>query len=199
MRADDPSIAEPSRALRLRHATAAAHAALDQALMDRASFRSRAGYAAFLRMQHRFHRDIDALYLAPTLQGWLPGLAQRRRLAVIAQDLADLGLTPELAEPPRFAPGETGSDAGALGWLYVAEGSRLGGAVLRKLVAEIGLSDTFGARHLAPAQSGPAAHWRRFVAQLDAAPLDAAGEAAAIAGARDAFAHVAALAQAETA
>jgi heme oxygenase len=66
--------------------------------------------------------------------------------------------------------------------------------VLRKLVARIGLSDTFGARHLAPAQEGPAAHWRAFVEVLDALPLSPEEETQAIAGARAAFAHVAALA-----
>lgn|GEM_PF-5496505 len=57
------------------------------------------------------------------------------------------------------------------------------------------LSDTFGARHLAPAQEGPAAHWRAFVEVLDALPLSPEEESQAIAGARAAFAHVAALAQ----
>jgi hypothetical protein len=59
--------------------------------------------------------------------------------------------------------------------------------VLRKLVSRIGLSDTFGARHLAPAAAGPAAHWRDFTTALDAVALDEAGENQAIAGAQAAF------------
>lgn len=187
---------EPSRARRLREATHDAHVALDQALMDRDSFRSREGYEPFLAMQFAFHRDIDALYTDPALQALLPGLAERRRLPLLALDVADLDLVADTLRKPLFAPGEAVDPATALGWLYVAEGSNLGAAVLRKLVSAIGLSDEFGARHLAPADDGPAAHWRRFVAALDAAPLDAAGEDRAIAGARAAFAHVAGLADA---
>lgn len=181
----------PSRVQRLRDATHEAHATLDKALMDRDSFASLAGYAPFLTMQHAFHRDIDALYADRALGAAFPGLAARRRLPLLEQDLADLGLTPVPAAPAFDGPVPF---ATALGWLYVAEGSNLGAAVLRKLVARIGLSDTFGARHLAPAQEGPAAHWRAFVEVLDALPLSSEEEAQAIAGARAAFAHVAALA-----
>jgi len=66
----------------------------------------------------------------------------------------------------------------------------MGAALLRKAVARLGLSDEFGARHLAPAAAGPAAHWRDFTAALDAAELDEAGEQRAVQGARDAFTRV---------
>jgi heme oxygenase len=181
----------PGRALRLREATRDVHAALDAALMARESFASREGYAPFLVMQLGFHRAVAPLYDDPALQAVLPGLATRERLTLLERDITDLGLPLPAAEavPPPLGLGE------ALGWLYVAEGSNLGAAVLRKLVAQIGLSDTFGARHLAPAEEGPAAHWRTFTAAFDAVPLDEAGEAAAVAGARDAFAYVAQLAR----
>lgn len=180
----------PGRALRLREATRDVHAALDAALMARESFASRAGYAQFLAMQLGFHRAVAPLYAEPALQALLPGLSARSRLTLVEQDMADLGV-PLPPHPPMLP---VACHAAALGWLYVAEGSNLGGAVLRKLVARIGLSDTFGARHLAPAADGPAAQWRAFTEGLDAVPLDPAGETATVAGARDAFAHVARLA-----
>jgi heme oxygenase len=188
------TLIESSRSQRLRDATHDAHERLDQSLMARDSFRSRAGYVPFLTMQFAFHRDIAALYADPRLEVWLPGLAARSRLALLEQDMADLGVAAPVARPPLFTPTTLPSPATALGWLYVAEGSNLGAALLRKMVAGIGLSDSHGARHLAPAAEGPAAHWRRFVAVLDTAPLDQAEEDAAIAGARAAFAHVAGLA-----
>ncbi|WP_204320942.1 biliverdin-producing heme oxygenase, partial [Enterobacter hormaechei] len=52
------------------------------------------------------------------------------------------------------------------------------------------LSDTHGARHLAPAPEGPAAHWRTFTAALDAVTLSDAEEAQVVAGAKAAFAQV---------
>jgi hypothetical protein len=96
-------------------------------------------------MQWGFHQTVAPLYADPALQALLPGLATRARLALVEQDMADLGLPLPAAAAPHPVAGE----ATALGWLYVAEGSSLGAAVLRKLVARIGLSDTFGARHLA--------------------------------------------------
>lgn len=181
----------PARALRLRQATRDVHAALDAALMARESFASREGYAQFLAMQLAFHRAVAPLHADLALQALLPGLAARARLALVEQDMGDLGLALPAPDP---LPAISGMPP-ALGWLYVAEGSNLGAAVLRKLVARIGLSDTFGARHLAPAAGGPAAQWRAFTEALDAIPLDAAQEASAVAGARDAFAHVARLAR----
>ncbi|GHC86854.1 biliverdin-producing heme oxygenase [Novosphingobium pokkalii] len=186
-----PTQPDPSRTGRLREATRDVHAALDAALMERESFASRAGYAQFLAMQRGFHQTVAPLYADPALQALLPGLATRARLALVEQDMADLGLPLPAAAAPQPVSGE----AAALGWLYVAEGSSLGAAVLRKLVSRIGLSDTFGARHLAPAAAGPAAHWRDFTTALDAVALDEAGENQAIAGAQAAFSHVAALAE----
>ncbi|NWM49713.1 biliverdin-producing heme oxygenase, partial [Escherichia coli] len=85
-------------------------------------------------------------------------------------DLADLGRGLPATEHPAFIPGAVKIPA-ALGWLYVAEGSSMGAALLRKAAAKLDLSDTHGARHLAPAPEGPAAHWRTFTAALDAVTL----------------------------
>jgi heme oxygenase (biliverdin-IX-beta and delta-forming) len=185
-----PQAEDTSRARRLRAATHDAHERLDGSITAVATFASVAGYARFATMQYLFHRDIDALYHDAALQALLPDLPGRRRTALIEQDLKDLGVTPPTGEAPRFALGQPVDLATALGWLYVAEGSNLGASLLRKEVARIGLSDTHGARHLAPAAEGPAAHWRGFTAALDAAPLDAAGDDRAAEGARAAFARV---------
>ncbi|WP_288806334.1 biliverdin-producing heme oxygenase [uncultured Novosphingobium sp.] len=75
-------------------------------------------------------------------------------------------------------------------------GRTWGAALLRKEVARIGLSDHHGARHLAPAPEGPAAHWRAFVAELNAAELTPEEEQRAVAGARAAFERVRSLADA---
>ena len=65
--------------------------------------------------------------------------------------------------------------------------------MLRKEAAKLGLSDDFGARHLAGHPEGRAAHWRAFVAALDAGVLNAEEEKKATAGAEAAFARVRAL------
>jgi heme oxygenase (biliverdin-IX-beta and delta-forming) len=180
-----------SRAKRLKAATHATHDRLDLKVMDAAPFATREGYARFLRMQWAFHAEIAGLYGDARLQVLLPGLAGRQRLALIGVDLADLGQAlPEQAEPPRFPVGAGVSLPEALGWLYVAEGSNIGAALLRKEAAKLGMSDDLGARHLAPGPGGPAAHWRDFTGALDAVALGEPQEERVLAGAQEAFARV---------
>ncbi len=175
---------------RLKTLTHATHDRLDKSIMTAASFASVEGYARFVAVQYLFHRDIDALYDDAGLQALLPGLAERRRLGLVATDLTDLGAALPQGDAPAFAADAPVDLATALGWLYVAEGSNMGAALLRKEAAKLGLSDAHGARHLAPAPEGPAAHWRAFTAALDAVSLTDEEEARAVAGANAAFARV---------
>lgn len=173
---------------RLKAETRVVHERIDASVMEQASFATIEGYGRFLRMQWRFHRDIDPLYCDPALVALLPDVPGRRRLELIAADLNDLGLfLPKDEEPASPLSGDVPT---ALGWLYVAEGSNLGAALLRKEAAKLGLSDEHGARHLAPAKEGPAAHWRAFTTALDAVDFDADAQALAIMGASQAFARV---------
>lgn len=180
---------------RLKGLTHETHDKLDKSIMTAASFDSVEGYARFAGVQYLFHRDIHALYDDPSLQALLPGLADRRRMDLIFADLQDLDATLPEGGDPAFAAGSIDAPT-ALGWLYVAEGSNMGAALLRKEAAKIGLSDTHGARHLAPSAEGPAAHWRAFTAALDAVVLTEEEEARAVAGANAAFARVQAYADA---
>ena len=141
-------------------------------------------------MQYLFHRDLDALFYDARLDALLPDLIGRRRLAMVEQDLADLGVTVPEAGAPIFAKGGEPDLAEALGWLYVVEGSNLGAAFLLKDAVKLGLDETFGARHLAGAPEGRGLHWRTFTAALDAVELDDAAEMRAVAGAEAAFRRV---------
>ncbi|MEO9599388.1 biliverdin-producing heme oxygenase [Parasphingorhabdus sp.] len=182
---------EASRAKRLKALTHEVHDKLDKSVMEASSFDDLQGYGRFAQMQWAFHRDIDALYDNERLQAVLPGLQDRRRLALIGLDLVDLGLAPPVVESrPIFATKEVVSLPAALGWLYVAEGSNMGAALLRKQAAKLGLSDIHGARHLAPTAAGPAAHWRDFTAALDAPCFTDEEERSVVRGARSAFARV---------
>ncbi len=173
---------------RLKAATRETHDRLDQRIMAGDIFANTDNFARFLRVQARFHADIAALYDKPELSALIPDLDERRRLTLIAQDLADLGAP---------APAHVGKLDGntplpeALGWLYVAEGSNVGGAVLFKLASkQLGLSAEHGARHLASHPDGAARHWRAFTQALNEAGLDETSEAHIIAAANQAFATV---------
>ncbi|MEE7559545.1 biliverdin-producing heme oxygenase, partial [Xanthomonas sp. Kuri4-2] len=138
--------ADTSRSQRLKAATHDAHERLDRRIMAAQPFASREHYARFVQAQYRFHCDLEPVYANPVLASVVPELAQRRRLPQIRADLADLGV-PLPAVPP-VAPAATAYDTqvSALGWLYVAEGSSLGAAILLKLALRLGLDEHFGAR-----------------------------------------------------
>lgn len=180
------TIAAPTRSQRLKAATSSTHDSLDKRIMSEDIFASRERFAKFVRVQYRFHRDIQALYATPLLRALLPDLEQRQRLQQIVADLGDLqqGIP---AETAAVIPDNIDLPQ-ALGWLYVAEGSNLGGTVLFKLARErLQLRADFGARHLAAHADGAARHWRSFTAALDAAPLAPEHEALVVEGARKAF------------
>lgn len=181
---------EASRAKRLKAATQEAHERLDTRIMAANPFESPARYGLFVKAQHRFHREIDALYSHPVLEAVLPDLAGRRRLDTIERDLADLGISPPNGVGTASVFDTRADVPTAFGWLYVAEGSNLGAAFLLKAARQLGLSEGFGARHLAGHPDGRGLHWRTFVSALDSLELDAAEEDRIVDGARGAFRYV---------
>ncbi|WP_187969260.1 biliverdin-producing heme oxygenase [Aquibium microcysteis] len=180
-----------ARARLLRAATGQSHSRLDQAITDKQPFRNVERYGRLLLMQHAFHRSIEPLYDDARLNVLLPGLRERRRLPMILLDMADLRVRqPDGGQYPAVANAAPADVATALGWLYVAEGSNLGAAVLLKEAAKLGLSERFGARHLADTADGRGRHWRIFTTALDAVHLTDGEEALVIAGAQAAFERV---------
>ncbi len=186
MTIDTKQTEDTGRAARLRLETRSTHERLDNSIMTLEPFASRVNYVRFLQIQHAFHAMIDPLYADPWFGRVLPDLSVRSRLAAIEADLADLDVMPAAASARAIGPIE------GLGWLYVAEGSNLGAAFLLKAAREaLGLSEDFGARHLAAHPDGRGLQWRRFTAALDALPLEHDGqETEVIEGARQAFAFV---------
>ena len=166
-----------NRAARLKETTHETHDRLDKSIMAHRPFESQARYGLFLKVQHQFHREIDELYSNPLLDKLLPDLAGRRRFGLIEQDLADLGIAaPSSETAPIFANSADVDLPTALGWLYVAEGSNLGAAFLLKAAQGLGLSETFGARHLAAAPEGRGLHWKTFTTALNGVSLTGSEE-----------------------
>lgn len=184
----DPDLSDMPRSLRLKAATRGSHDALDKRIMAGDIFGSRLRFARFLRVQYQFHSVVDALYASDELTTVLPDLDGRRRLQKIAQDLSDLGQP--LPPVPAISPLVGAPLPTALGWLYVAEGSHLGGAVLFKMAARLGLDAGFGARHLAAHPDGVARHWRQFTSALDTQALMPEQERQVIEAADEAFRSV---------
>ncbi len=182
-----PEAEEIGRTKRLKAATNTTHDRLDKTIMAADPFGSRDRYALFLKVQHDFHRVVDVFYTRYDMWKLIPDLAERRRLDLIRQDIADLGGKPPALRSPDYYLIDAPT---VLGWLYVAEGSNLGATFLLKEAAKLGLSETFGARHLAAAPEGRGKHWKTFTAALDAIELKSEEEERVIEGARQAFTRV---------
>ncbi|WP_043308768.1 biliverdin-producing heme oxygenase [Pseudomonas sp. ML96] len=180
------------RSQRLNQATHAPHARLDSTVKAQDPFSSRENFSPFVQAQYLFQSELQALYQNAELIATFPDLAARCRARQAEADLADLGAAVPAAV--EGAPANL-SRAEALGWLFVSEGSKLGAAFLIKRVAALGLTETFGARHLAEPEGGRAAGWKLFTHTLDALELSEEEDRAAEAGALAAFERFADLLQ----
>ena len=174
------------RSQRLNQVTHAPHAELDALVKAHAPFDSRESFARFVVAQYLFQAELQPLYNDPNLVAIVPDLAQRCRAQQALLDLADLGTqAPAALRGPLQAP----SLGEAMGWIFVSEGSKLGAAFLIKRAAALGLSDSFGARHLGEPLGGRAEGWKQFTRILDGLDLTAEEDAAAERGAVAAFAR----------
>lgn len=110
-----------------------------------------------------------------------PFLDPRRRMHLLAADLAVLGASPFAVDALPSCPVPLlGNAAAALGSLYVMEGSTLGGRIIERHVERrLGFDHLSGCSYFAGYGARTGAMWRAFLARLELAPLgDAAGIAA---------------------
>ncbi|QXI29756.1 biliverdin-producing heme oxygenase [Pseudomonas vanderleydeniana] len=172
------------RSQRLNQITNEPHSKLDQLVKAHAPFENQANFARFVVAQYLFQSELVALYNDPALIALVPDLPARCRAEAAKADLADLDT--EVPAPVAGAL-KNPSKAEALGWIFVSEGSKLGAAFLIKRAVGLGLSETFGARHLGEPAGGRAEGWKSFIKTLDGLAFSAEEEAAVEKGAIDAF------------
>lgn len=153
-------MAQPAILMKLRAATADAHAALeaDVDIFERA--RTPEGRLNLARAFHGLHAEVEG-----AAGPWLDEVAdldfsRRRRSPRIARDIEALG-----GSSAPVADGAAGSRGEALGLFYVAEGSSLGGRVVRDRLARDGVS-LDGLGFLDPYGPETGDQWRRFIAVL---------------------------------
>ena len=172
------------RSQRLNQITHEPHSKLDALVKAHAPFETQTNFARFVVAQYLFQSELVALYNDPELVALVGDLPARCRTEAAKADLADLDT--EVPAPVAGAVNNP-SKAEALGWLFVSEGSKLGAAFLIKRAMGLGLSETFGARHLGEPAGGRAQGWKTFVKTLDELELSADQEAELDKGAIDAF------------
>ncbi|MBC2658195.1 biliverdin-producing heme oxygenase [Pseudomonas sp. MSSRFD41] len=172
------------RSQRLNQITHEPHSKLDALVKAHAPFETQGAFARFVVAQYLFQSELVELYNDPELIAIVPDLAQRCRAEAAKADLADLDTD---VPAPVAGAVRNPSKAEALGWIFVSEGSKLGAAFLIKRAVGLGLSETFGARHLGEPAGGRAEGWKTFTRILDGLEFSAEEEAAAEKGALDAF------------
>lgn len=173
-----------SRSQRLNQITHEPHGKLDALVKAHAPFETPASFARFVVAQYLFQSELVTLYNEAQLTALMPDLPTRCRAQAAKADLADLD-TP--VPPPVAGAVKNPTQAEALGWLFVSEGSKLGAAFLIKRAVALGMSETFGARHLAEPAGGRAEGWKTFTRTLDGLAFTEQQEAEADKGALDAF------------
>lgn len=167
----------------LRRATRKAHDTLERDAGVEAALRSFADRPAMVEAFLRLHRAVEG-----ALRPWLQqvreaGFPAEPRSPMIFEDLRALGRSgvPDDAEPVIGSLGE------AFGWLYVAEGSMLGGRVMRKAMRRDGIALT-GLAFLDPHGEDTGPRWQGFLRTLESVGSSGQVREADVArGGRDAF------------
>ncbi|RHW17372.1 hypothetical protein D1610_10375 [Sphingomonas gilva] len=140
--------------LTLRSATAEHHDRVDK-VFSAAALDRREGYGQFLTAQagalFATERALDNGRAETVVPDW----PSRRRAELLRGDLIAFGLSP----PPPLDRLELNGDAALLGAIYVLEGSRLGGALLKRSVPA----------HFPTAflSGGNSLSWRRLLSIID--------------------------------
>lgn len=159
----------------LRTATRAAHDRVD-ALFSSLSLGQRGDYARFLLAQAAAFLPAEGALSDAGAAALIPDWDAMRRAPALRADLEALGLS---VPAPVGAIAYSGP-AEVLGGAYVLEGSRLGGAMLRRAVGE-----DLPRQFLDSVQ--PPGRWRAFVARLDRELYDSASIVAATGSATRTF------------
>lgn len=151
----------------------------------------RRGYARLLARLHGFHRPIEAAIArgleADPLGG---GLAGWRRVHLLRSDLIHLGLDDAAIDrlPSAAIPSDRVSRAMAMGFLYVVEGSALGGRQLaRNLDYLLPTEAKDGRSFLLAGTDRNHVRWRDVCAAIETCGTDKHARVQIVAAAVDAF------------
>jgi len=167
----------------LRTATADQHRRLEEGAGVESGLRDQHGRLEILARLHQLHAAVESVVAPWSGRMAIAGFALEPRSPLIAAGMRALGAPPPEPRTPR----PVGNLGEAIGWTYVADGSALGGRVMRRAMIADGI-DLTGLDFLDPHgdQTGP--RWRAFLAAMDrACAAGAARPADVVRGGKDAF------------
>jgi heme oxygenase (biliverdin-IX-beta and delta-forming) len=156
----------------LKSGTAAQHERVEALLALDGPPLTRARYATVVSELRALYAPLErALFArldADVPAGWrLPAFvpSDRRKLPLLDRDLAALSLGTPPDAPVAVLPAVATVPA-ALGALYVLEGATLGGRVIARRLADLGLAPATGAAYFAGYGDATGAMWRGYGAQV---------------------------------
>ncbi len=175
----------------LKNATAPLHRRLEGNLNLLAPSFSPADYLRLMKAFWGYYRPIEArISGVSALHDWLPDIAKRSKLPLLAADLQVLGVDYDaLDKLPICTVLPSCTDlAAALGCLYVLEGSTLGGQLIsRHFKMLLNLNAENGAAFFIGYGEQTGAMWQTFREVLMATTIDTVDEASMIHAACETF------------
>ena len=188
---------------RLRHETRQHHRATEAIPFSGAILAetlSRDAYAGQLAAYLPVHRALEAAIAGgrhPALTAvWSDDMG---RIPLLEADLDEIGPPSVSTAAARAEGGEMAAwitalaardPIAVLGVLYVLEGSTLGGALLRRHLADAFALTDAGLRYYSPYGRHPKPHWVAFGERMNAAVTDPADADGVVAAARETFARI---------
>ncbi|MFJ6325126.1 MULTISPECIES: biliverdin-producing heme oxygenase [unclassified Rhizobium] len=158
----------PGRRWRLKSATEPHHHRLDALNNQFAMFASVSSYRQYLAATLASRSQLEAMLAAAQIDALVPNWNRIQIVPRLLEDLSDLG-----GDDPAWVEttGTVIDSSTVIGTLYVLEGSGLGAAILLKRAIKLGMSATFGARHLAQ-QAANLSSWREMLHLIETTPID---------------------------
>ncbi|WP_256005713.1 biliverdin-producing heme oxygenase [Pedobacter deserti] len=169
---------------KIKEATRVAHQELEKkVVLKMKAIRSEADYAEMLKNFYAYFSEVERAIAPYITAEVLPDYAERRNSAYLKADIEELGGSLEQL-PPATAPSITNVQ-GALGALYVMEGSIMGGPIIVQMLTKHGLSRGFS--FFSGYGEATGEMWGRFVAVLNAHAQTAEHEELAVRKANETF------------
>jgi len=170
----------------LRTGTRADDQRLDLTLDLESPTLTRGAYGRYLQATRAFCTAVEPAYRRRALADLGVDMVGRSKLASLDEDLDYLGL--DVVSRWGGPLPQLQSAAQVVGCAYVMESATLGAATLYdRITRRLALGPHAGASHLFGYGPATGSMWKRFVAMLDAAPLDAGARAECLEAARATF------------
>lgn len=173
----------------LRKATSPMHEKLEQTTLSGNLLKTNASlddYISYLKAMHGVVAFCEATVF-PIIAFLLPDINERRKLHLLENDLSFFNSN-NARNFPIYQPFEKAGTGFALGYMYVIEGSTLGGRVIvKQLAPALSVTESLGGKFFAGYKEETGNKWKTFITPSAAWAVENNCEQEMIGGAQHAF------------